>query len=244
MGLINSYIQTYAPESSEKGNEDEKSDLSVANDKEQQPKLIIIGISGATRSGKGVLAKGLKQHWLNSSNSNETKTNKMNFINIDIIKQDKYFIDEAKIDKELNGNWDCISAIDTNKFYSDIKKKISMVSNIKSNNNTFNCNVLILEGFLLYYDKTIIDLLDVMIWLEIPKNICYQRRMSTYPVSKEYFEEYVWPYYLKYKMEYEKFCINIDNNDCKCTSLVIDATKSVQSVFNIAVSHIHDNVFS
>eukprot|EP01084_Bolivina_argentea_P243843 408674_1 len=79
--------------------------------------LLVIGISGSTRSGKSTLAEYLSSHF--------------GEYHCIIFEQDDYF-DMKKIWKELGGVWDHPKAINHERFVQDIK------TTIKNNKNIFN----------------------------------------------------------------------------------------------------------
>nr|XP_034178747.1 nicotinamide riboside kinase 1 isoform X1 [Osmia lignaria] len=102
-------------------------------------KWLVIGITGATCSGKTTLANRLQKELKNSI----------------IVHQDNYFwpIDDpqhVKIPKLNHLNWELMSSMDMDKMRSDILKLIEFSPN-DVNKMEKNCKrVLIIDGFLLF----------------------------------------------------------------------------------------------
>merc|ERR1719210_2561739 len=57
---------------------------------------------------------------------------------------------------------------------------------------------VVIEGFLLYHFETVMARCDMGLYLEIGKEECKYRRMTTKTVPEEYFEELLWPSFLSY----------------------------------------------
>ena len=179
--------------------------------------LKVIGISGATRSGKTQLSKGL----YNLIGSNRS-------CHVVKLGQDRYFFDYktlgAKLANPFDINWDHPSAMNWDKFYSEINRIKKGFVGIG------NC-FLIIEGFMIFYEKRLRDLFDCMIWLDIDKLTCYNRRMKTSSVPEEYFQTKLWPNYIDYR--------NLLFEELKSPLFVIDGTKSQKVVLQTAENIIH-----
>ena len=207
---------------------------------EYKGSVIVIGISGATRAGKGTLATYLK----NVLPKLDSRYNEIRKLGQD------HFFDFSKVLEELKNNWDCPEAIDHDKFYNTIAYHIQdldlKILKQESNDNAYNLDsdekhdntkekkkiqkVLILEGFMLYHEKRVVDLCNVMIWLEVPEKVCRHRRETTKPVPAGYFDKRIWPNYIEYRKRVMK--------QYKKELIQIDATKSVEFVLNTAVEAI------
>jgi uridine kinase len=141
----------------------------------------VIGISGATRCGKGTLTKNLRNifHGIHP---------------FSIISED-YYVDYENLvktgaDLELPENTDFTQMI------TDIDDRITCFKKMSTDKS-----ILVVEGFLLFHDPRIIQLMDVKIWLEISEETMYQRRMKTKKVEDAYFQEKIIPGYRKYKKD-------------------------------------------
>jgi uridine kinase len=153
---------------------------------------VLIGITGASGSGKTYFSKELK---------------------LDIISMDDYY---KGIDMMDDNNFDNPNAIDFNKFKKDLKLlKLGKVIkkpiydfkiHKRVGHNDFSpSKYLIVEG-LFVLDKRIIDLFDILIFIEVSKETCLNRRIKrdidergrTKKEIIKQFNLYVWPSYLKY----------------------------------------------
>lgn len=153
----------------------------------------VVGIGGATCSGKTTAAERLHKKY-NCKNP--------------IIHMDDYFNGKFIKHEGKMGVWrnleDPIS-IDWAKFVDAIKKA----------KEEYTDAVIIVEGFLLYHNKNVCDLLDVKLYMQIDKETSYERRKirgrdhkKVYCIElkqtevtwdKAYMEEVIWPTYLKYE---------------------------------------------
>ena len=57
---------------------------------------------------------------------------------------------------------------------------------------------VIIEGFLLFHHKSVMERCDLAFFIELRKELAKERRMSTKPVPEDYFEDLLWPRYLQY----------------------------------------------
>ncbi|EAR93735.1 AAA domain protein (macronuclear) [Tetrahymena thermophila SB210] len=137
----------------------------------QQQRPFIIGISGSTRSGKGTLCSHLQILY-----------------GAKYICQDSYF-NYPLIQSTLQGNAECKEAILWDQLQADIQQVISQ--------NEYK--VLILDGFQLYNHPNVLNMCDVRIFLDIPDEQIYIRRMLTKPVKESYFWKYIMQEYSNYR---------------------------------------------
>ena len=59
--------------------------------------------------------------------------------------------------------------------------------------------LVILEGFMLYYDPLLVALLDLQLWLELPYVEAKHRRMTTSTMHNPQYEMCLWPNYVAFK---------------------------------------------
>lgn len=167
-------------------------------------KWAVVGISGATCSGKTTLAENLHKMLPQSV----------------IVSQDDYFFpvdssSHVKIEALGHLNWEIMTALDMNSMRSDVqsilsqdpssvklptKAKRSALSSAESA-ATFP-NILILEGFLLLNDQALSSLCDLRYYITLTREQCWARRqVRAYdpPDVPGYFDLVVWPEYEKHR---------------------------------------------
>ena len=172
--------------------------------------IILIGIGGPSPCGKSTIASRLAKH-LNSP-----------FLPI---KGDIFFKDRSEIPKhEKYGlNREIPEAMDFNSFYRELvslknhsltcqdlkfpfnlqleKFKIPINSNFYEEHISTCLVFIVVESYLLYYDKKIWNLIDIPLFIECDRDICLERkkkRTKSGKFSSKWFTELVWPNYLKY----------------------------------------------
>lgn len=166
-------------------------------------KWVVVGVSGATCSGKTTLAKNLHKVFPQSVT----------------ISQDDYFFppDSTRhvlVESLGHLNWELMSALDMESMKADVRSLLSqdpstavLPAKAKRSekilqNGTENGypHILILEGFLLLNDHEISDMCDLRYYLTLTREQCWHRRhVRVYdpPDIPGYFEQVVWPEYVK-----------------------------------------------
>ena len=144
-------------------------------------KVLVIGITGISRSGKSTLAKKLAEFY-NTKN---------------VLYMDDFLVHKGILktdNKWKNGTSPIADWEDPNCY--DIDKFIYKLEELKSNRNyttNLNNNIIIVEGFLLFSRKDVFDLVDYKIYIDIDKEVARERRKSTkFYHSDYYFDEYIW----------------------------------------------------
>lgn len=97
-------------------------------------------------------------------------------------------------------DWEHPSSIDFNKLERDIRE------------STRDFEIIVAEGFLIYYHQPIRDLFDTKIYLSINKDLFRNRRKSQYG-EPEWYIEHIWDSYHEYHGEFKGTCdIKLDEN--------------------------------
>ncbi|TPX38636.1 hypothetical protein SeMB42_g06620 [Synchytrium endobioticum] len=180
---------------------------------------VIVGVGGASCSGKSTLTEWLVKIFPHSA----------------IYHMDKHYLPDSQVPVK-NGilDWDCAEALDFNAFVAGLKtlphKEVESVlspnrpaiSDSQVSSSTVrelkdqvrqvlckrpNTSFWFLDGFLLYWDKRVMDLMNIKIALHTRYDELKRRRgtrpgyetIEGYWVEPpNYFDEYVWPNYLKH----------------------------------------------
>ena len=176
-------------------------------------KLLTVGISGASCSGKTSVASKLEKMlpWCS------------------VINQDKYYHGEDSCHHVRSGNlinWEVLEAFDMNRMKEDIStvsQNLLMRKTLSgqpgSGHTTAlksmkirNSPVLIIEGIVIFKDPDLVTLCDRKYFVEIDQATCKARRENrvwdpegdNWVESPEYFEKVAWPEYLDCVEEMKK----------------------------------------
>ncbi|XP_047483537.1 nicotinamide riboside kinase 2-like isoform X1 [Penaeus chinensis] len=178
---------------------------------------VVVGISGVTNGGKSTLTKKLVESLPGT---------------VKLINQDDYFyLEDSQHHVPAPGglmhhNWDIISSLDMERMEKDvldiINSKIpeksesyfdrgltphSDPSSSSSANAVHYHPVLLLDGFLLYDHKGLMDICNLRFFLTLTREQCWDRRKSRVyepPDPPGYFDHCVWPMYEAHLKRIEK----------------------------------------
>jgi uridine kinase len=167
---------------------------------------IIIGIAGASASGKSLLAN--------------TLVNELGSSRVVVISEDSYYKDHSNIpfDERAKINYDHPNALDhelLNQHLTQLQQGETV--NVPIYNHAMHVReketraigqhtIIVLEGILLFVDRKLRDIMDIRIFMETAADICLIRRLkrdmkergrSLDAVLKQY-EETVRPMYLQF----------------------------------------------
>lgn len=126
---------------------------------------IIIGVAGGSASGKTTVATRLKEEFEND---------------VELLCHDSYYLahDEMPFEERANINYDHPNAFDTERFIEDIKKlkkgmsierpvyDYSVHNRSKETITVHSAKVIIVEGFLIFENKELRDLMDIKIFVD------------------------------------------------------------------------------
>lgn len=141
-------------------------------------KNIVIGITGASGSGKSLLTT--------------TVVNDIGSDRVAVISQDSYYKDQSHLPFEIREktNYDHPSAFDYQLLFDHLAKLQQGISvdipvydftkHTRSANSikVAQHELIILEGILLFAEKTIRELIDIKIFIDTPLDLCFIRRLE------------------------------------------------------------------
>lgn len=197
--------------------------------------IIIVGIAGCSRSGKTVLVKELINQYSSINKQNSFFCDIYDVIHLDTYANyNKVMKSQFKTSRgNIYPNWEFTGSLDWDIFYRDIQNKIKeMNSKIKNSQNFNKKGILFIEGFLLFSpllsnnmeENIYLNLFDYYIFISLDKNIAKERRMKTTTVPNDYYEEILWPEYIKNCSKYIDF-FNFQKFKNNKNVLVIDGNK-------------------
>ena len=180
--------------------------------------IIVIGIGGCSRSGKSLLASELINQYKKLS-----KTDYFSDI-CEVMNLDDYAsyqkVMQNKVKTRLGNvynNWEFPGSLDWESFYPNIKVKLKNMNSIlqRDNQNRNKKGILILEGFLIFspvmrrptVENEYLNLFDIFIFISLDKSIAKMRRMKTTRVPDDYYEDILWPEYIKNCSKYIDYFI-------------------------------------
>ena len=185
--------------------------------------IIVIGVGGCSRSGKTLLVNELINQY-----KQLTKVNDFSDV-YEVMHLDDYAnyqkVMFSKVKTSLGniyGNWEFPGSLDWDIFYQNIKIKLKNM-NSKLQNDPQNKNkkgILILEGFLIFSpllrkkndEIEYLNIFDVLIFIALDKATAKMRRMKTTSVPDDYYEEILWPEYIKNCSKYIDYFNQQKNN--------------------------------
>ena len=162
-----------------------------------------IGVCGATRSGKTTLCKSIIKY-LKSDEKH-------------IIHLDNFF--SLELLYEHNNNWEIPEVISWDDLIEDIENPKYTIDFMKR-------KYILVEGFLLF-KQPLCYKFDKSIFIWISKEEAKKRRMETKPVPEEYYEDLVWPNFLRNNHHLAKMKLNREKM-LGGDILVLDSTKETE----------------
>jgi hypothetical protein len=134
--------------------------------------VVLIGISGCSRSGKSTLAARLKSELAS--------------LEVVVIAQDDFFLAPEAI---ADGDWDAPGAIDHEAFALAVRAAVGDP----------DVDVVLAEGFQAFHLPCLTAEMALRFWITLSESSALARRRSTYGNRRRYFEQRVWPNHLEYR---------------------------------------------
>ena len=166
-------------------------------------KPCLIGVCGATRSGKTTLCNSIIKY---------LKSDEKHLIHLD-----NYF--SLELLYEHKNNWEIPEVISWEDLIEDIEKPKYIINYMKK-------KFILVEGFLLF-KQPLFYKFDKSIFIWISKEEAKKRRMETKPVPEDYYEDLVWPNFLRNNHHLAKMKLNRDKM-LGGDILVLDSTKETE----------------
>ncbi|GJM06910.1 MAG: uridine kinase [marine bacterium B5-7] len=171
-----------------------------------QKNTIIIGISGASASGKSLLAN--------------TIVEELGTKQVEVISEDSYYRDQKHLsfEERTQTNYDHPNAFDHDLLCKHLKKLhdgetiqvpvYDHTQHIRSEDvrEVGNHAIIVLEGILLFTDQVLRELMDIRIFMDTPLDTCLIRRLKRDIIERERSLESVLDQYEKtVKPMYQQF---------------------------------------
>ncbi len=148
-------------------------------------KTIIIGISGASASGKSLLAN--------------TIVNELGSRHVVVISEDSYYKDNQHLSMEERAriNFDHPDSLDHALLIEHLAKlrnneaievpryDFAQHQRLETTTTVSNHRIVVLEGILLLFDQALRDLMDIRLFMDTPLDICLLRRIKRDVLERE-----------------------------------------------------------
>ena len=169
----------------------------------------VIGISGATRSGKSTLAKALVEH------IGSTKTV--------VLSQDS-FASHALASHHESG-FEATESVDHAKLRGALVKSAGTKG-----------KVVIVEGFRAFHDLQLVAAMHILLWLDVSREVCLARKTAT--SSAENFATHAWPRHEEYREHCFGSAGPLASNPPPRARLVLNGERSGAALLQQAVTAI------
>ncbi|KAL1783517.1 nicotinamide riboside kinase 2 [Sigmodon hispidus] len=191
---------------------------------------LIVGIGGMTNGGKTTLTSSLHKVLPNCC----------------VIHQDDFFKpqDQIKVGEDGFKQWDVLESLDMEAMLSTVRawkkdpRKFARAHGVSLQPGTSDTHILLLDGFLLYNYKPLVDMYSHRYFLTVPYEECKRRRSNrnyTVPDPPGLFDGHVWPMYQKYKLEMEQDGVEV---------VYLDGTKSREELLHQVLEDVQNRLLN
>jgi uridine kinase len=181
-----------------------------------------------------------------------------------VITLNSYFKDKLEEHKKYKKNWEVPESIDWECLKDHIQRLIDHLKidpnqpfqqNLKSekfinsfvDSKEYNLRrdaetvYIIVDGFLLFYDKSLCEMLNIKVFLDCDKDKCFEKKQKYYGTSSEFFNEMIWFYYQKFKPIQIKNAkpVHIDGNSTSEEFYKIELKNLVNHLVDISSVSFH-----
>ena len=170
---------------------------------------IVVGISGASRSGKTSLAKQLASEL-------ESAT---------VLSQDDFA--DGRLAAQHPSGFEASESI----AHDDLRSALAEV--LESGRFRY----VIVEGFRAFADPLLVQSFDVLIWLDVSRDVCHARRMATTAVSEAFFTQHLWARHVEYEEHWNARLAS--DAEMRRRLQVIDGEEPMQDVLREALCAVH-----
>ncbi|VTJ73474.1 Hypothetical predicted protein [Marmota monax] len=152
--------------------------------------------------------------------------------------------DQIAVGEDGFKQWDVLESLDMEAMLSTVRawlsnpQKFARAHGVNVQPGAPDTHILLLEGFLLYSYKPLVDLYSRRYFLTVPYEECKWRRSTrtyTVPDAPGLFDGHVWPMYQKYKREMEASGVDV---------VYLDGTKPREELLREALEDIQNSLLN
>ena len=188
--------------------------------------MTVIGITGASCAGKSTLSKALWRRYRTTSTNNSS--------NIHVIHCDTFraytLFGYRHTTSDGRREWEHPSNAAWNAIQVEVQARRSSM---------WDGDLLIIDGYMISEDDRLMNLLDVLVYVNIDKTICQNRRMKRrMPApngwnAEEYFERFIWKAHVK------RHHVVTDKHRSSVDILTLDGTRQTEQLVDQVLDAIH-----